>query len=170
MNSEGPGSITSARWRHITNAKGALCLEPSPKKNKTFSACFGSRKRSAKWPNAFKKYVFAEWARRRPSVFVCDAALVCVRKQEAALMLGNRVDFHLGDTVIAAALSALLVMLETNGSFVSIQIYFQSRHRKKKQKTQRHHYPVQMAWNETTPDMTSEKPQIMLETCWQRVS
>lgn len=55
-----------------------------------------------------------------------------IRKQEAALMLGNGDDFHLGDAVIVAVLSVLLVMLMTDGFFVSIQIYFHSRQRKKK--------------------------------------
>lgn len=61
---------------------------------------------------------------------------VNVRKQEAALMLGNGDDFHLGDAVIVATLSVLLEMLMTNGPFVSIQIYFHSRHKggKKRQR------------------------------------
>lgn len=88
-------------------------------------------------------------------MFVCDTALVCVRKQEAALMLGNRVDFHLGDTVIAAALSVLLVMLETNGSFVSIQIYFHSRRRKKKTKKKHSEYIItQYKWPEMKQPLT----------------
>lgn len=64
-------------------------------------------------------------------VCVCDAAVASIRKQEAALMLGNGDDFHLGDAVIVAVLSVLLVTLMTNGSFVSIQIYFHSRQRQK---------------------------------------
>lgn len=79
---------------------------------------------------------------------------VNVRKQEAALMLGNGDDFHLGDAVIVATLSVLLEMLMTNGPFVSIQIYFYSRHKGGKKAEQVHHYTVQIAWNETTPDMT----------------
>ena len=75
-------------------------------------------------------------------------------------MLGNGDDFHLGDAVIVAVLSVLLVMPMTDGFFVSIRIYFRSRQRKEKKHThtqkkkpQRvHHYPVQIAWNETTPD------------------
>lgn len=63
-------------------------------------------------------------------VCVCDAAVASIRKQEAALMLGNGDDFHLGDAVIVAVLSVLLVTLMTNGSFVSIQIYFHSRDKK----------------------------------------
>ncbi len=51
---------------------------------------------------------------------MCDAAARSVRKQEAALMLGNGDDFHLGDAVIVAVLSVLLVMLMTDGFFVSI--------------------------------------------------
>jgi len=31
------------------------------------------------------------------STFVCDTAARSIRKQEAALMLGNGDDFHLGD-------------------------------------------------------------------------
>lgn len=65
-------------------------------------------------------------------VCVCDAAVASIRKQEAALMLGNGDDFHLGDAVIVAVLSVPLVTLMTNGSFVSIQIYFHSRQRQKK--------------------------------------
>lgn len=65
---------------------------------------------------------------------MCDAAaaVTSIRKQEAAAMLGNRADFHLGDAVIVAVLSVLLVMLMTDGFFVSIQIYFHSCQRKKK--------------------------------------
>lgn len=55
------------------------------------------------------------------SAFVCDAAAArSIRKQEASLMLGNRDDFHLGDAAIVAMLSVLLVMLMTDGFFVSI--------------------------------------------------
>lgn len=43
-------------------------------------------------------------------------------------------DFHLGDAVIVAVLSVLLVMLMTDGFFVSIRIYFHSRQREKKKK------------------------------------
>lgn len=89
-------------------------------------------------------------------VCVWPSACVCVqcRKQEAALMLGNGDDFHLGDAVIVAV---LLAMLMTNGPFVSIQIYFRRWPRgegKKKKAPQVHHYGVQIAQNETTPDMT----------------
>lgn len=70
---------------------------------------------------------------------VCDAAAAaaagCIRKQEAALMLGNGDDFHLGDAVIVAVLSVLLVMPMTDGFFVSIRIYFRSRQRKEKKHT-----------------------------------
>lgn len=76
------------------------------------------------------------------SVFVCDAAVRYIRKQEAALMLGNSDDFHLGDAVIVPVLSVLLAMLMTDGFFVSIQIYFHSRQRKAHRV---HHYPVQKA-------------------------
>lgn len=55
---------------------------------------------------------------------ICDAAVASVRKQEAALMLGNGDDFHQGDAVIVTVLSVLLVMLMTNGSFVSISDLF----------------------------------------------
>lgn len=65
-------------------------------------------------------------------MFVCDAAARSIRKQEAALMLGNGDDFHLGDAVIVAVLSVLLVVLMTDGFFVSILIYFHSCQRKKK--------------------------------------
>lgn len=65
---------------------------------------------------------------------MCDAAVVSVRKQEAALMLGNGDDFHLGDAVIVTVLSVLLVMLMTNGSFVSIQIYFYCTQSRKQSK------------------------------------
>lgn len=54
---------------------------------------------------------------------MCDA-VVSVRKQEAALMLGNGDDFHQGDAVIVTVLSVLLVMLMTNGSFVLISDLF----------------------------------------------
>lgn len=74
--------------------------------------------------------------KKKDRVCVCDAAVAAataaavatrsIRKQEAALMLGNGDDFHLGDAdaVIVAVLSVLLVMLMTDGFFVSIQIYF----------------------------------------------
>ena len=61
---------------------------------------------------------------------MCVCVCVQCRKQEAALMLGNGDDFHLGDAVIVAALSVLLAMLMTNGPFVSIQIYFRRRRRR----------------------------------------
>lgn len=64
------------------------------------------------------------------TVFVCDAAARSIRKQEAALMLGNGEDFHLEDALIVAVLSVLLVMLMTDGFFVSTQIYFHSCQRK----------------------------------------
>lgn len=76
---------------------------------------------------------------------VCDdaaaaAAAGCIRKQEAALMLGNGDDFHLGDAVIVAVLSVLLVMPMTDGFFVSIRIYFRSRQRKEKTHTQKRNH------------------------------
>lgn len=46
-------------------------------------------------------------------------------------MLGNGDDFHLRDAVIVAVLSVLLVMLMTDGFFVSIQIYFSQLSKKK---------------------------------------
>lgn len=46
-------------------------------------------------------------------------------------MLGNGDDFHLGDVAIVAMLSVPLVMLMTDGFFVSIQIYFHSCQGKK---------------------------------------
>lgn len=54
------------------------------------------------------------------SVFMCDAAARSIRRQEAAFMLGNGDDFHLGDAAIVAELSVLLVILMTDGFFVSI--------------------------------------------------
>lgn len=51
---------------------------------------------------------------------MCDAAARSISRQEAALMLGNGDDFHLGDGAIVAVLSVLLVMLMTDGFFVSI--------------------------------------------------
>ncbi len=63
-------------------------------------------------------------------MFVCSVAARSIRKQEAALMLCNGDDFHLGDAVIVAVLSVLLVMLMTDGFFVSILIYFHSCQRK----------------------------------------
>lgn len=53
-----------------------------------------------------------------------------IRKQEAALMLGNGDDFHLGDEVIVVVLSLPLVAPMTDGFFVSIQIYFHGCQRK----------------------------------------
>lgn len=51
---------------------------------------------------------------------MCDAAARSIRRQEAALMLGNGDDFHLEDAAIVAELSVLLVILMTDGFFVSI--------------------------------------------------
>lgn len=65
-----------------------------------------------------------EWKQQR--LFVCDAAARSIRKQEAALMLGNGEDFHQEDAVIVAVLSVLLAMMMTDGFFVSTQIYFHS--------------------------------------------
>lgn len=62
-------------------------------------------------------------------MFFCDAA--ARKHQETALMLGNGDDFHLRDAVIVAVLSVLLVMLMTDGFFVSIQIYFSQLSKKK---------------------------------------
>lgn len=97
-----------------------------------------------------------EKQRARSGVRACVPVRVRYRKQEAALMLGNGDDFHLGDAVIVAALSVLLAMLMTNGPFVSIQIYFRRRHRGRGEKKapQVRHYAVQIAQNETTPDTT----------------
>lgn len=86
-------------------------------------------------PKTHQKFVFRRLKEAgEECVCVCDAAaaVTSIRKQEAAAMLGNRADFHLGDAVIVAVLSVLLVMLMTDGFFVSIQIYFHSCQRKKK--------------------------------------
>lgn len=68
-------------------------------------------------------------------MFVCDAAERSIRKQEAAAMLGNGDDFHLGDEVIVAMLSLRLLVMMTDGFFVFIQIYFHSCQEAKKTKT-----------------------------------
>lgn len=107
------------------------------------------RKNSQK---VWQEIVFAHWVKTAMTVFAYGAAVRSIRKQEAAVMFGNGEDFHLEDAVIVAMLSVLLVMLMTDGFFVSTQIYFHSCQRKNTHWV--HHYQVQTAWNETTPDMT----------------
>lgn len=100
MNSEGPGSITSAPWWHITNAKGLLRFKQSCRKNRRFYFLFFVCLFFLFWSKDASKLVFTV-------VHVC--AERSIRKQEAAAMLGNGDDFHLGDEVIVAMLSLRFV-------------------------------------------------------------
>lgn len=73
-----------------------------------------------KWRHESEIGFFCRLRETANIVFMCDAAARSIRRQEAALMLGNGDDFHLGDAAIVAVLSVLLVMLMTDGFFVSI--------------------------------------------------